>query len=114
MYGLLADSAAVPWQRLMTRVQCRCLMLSPVPLLQAVYLINEHQPDRTTSETPYFCYSHLLMKLNVGAPDHGAQKPNLDALRKDGTDQQDAQLAPDYFDVRLVIWYPVLALTDCL
>ena len=55
---------------------------------------------RTTSETPYFCYSHLLMKLSVGKTDPNAQIPNLDAPRSAGTDQQDAQLAPDYYDVR--------------
>ena len=62
--------------------------------------MNEHQPDRTTSETPYFCYSHLLAKFNIGAKDpSNTQKPNLDALRTAGTDQQDAQLSPDYYDV---------------
>jgi hypothetical protein len=62
--------------------------------------MNEHQPDRTTSETPYFCYSHLLAKFNIGAKDpSNTQKPNLDALRSAGTDQQDAQLSPDYYDV---------------
>jgi hypothetical protein len=80
---------------------CRlCSVMTRVSVLpQAVYLVNEHQPDRTTSETPYFCYSHLLMKLNVGALDKGAQQPNLNATRMDGTDQQDQQLSPDYFDV---------------
>jgi hypothetical protein len=63
-----------------------------------VYLTDEHQPDRTTSETPFFCYTHLLMKINVGAIKDGPV-PNLDAPRTDGTDQQDAQLAPAYFDV---------------
>ena len=57
-------------------------------------------PDRTTSETPYFCYSHLLAKFNIGPKDPtNTQKPDLDALRSAGTDQQDAQLSPDYYDV---------------
>jgi hypothetical protein len=69
-------------------------------LFQSVYLMNEHQPDRTTSETPYFCYSHLLAKLNIGAiADTNNQKPNLDAQRTDGTDQQDEQLPASYYDV---------------
>ena len=68
---------------------------------KAVYLTDEHQPDRTTSETPFFCYTHLLMKINVGALAPNSPKPNLDAPRTDGTDQQDAQLAPAYFDVSL-------------
>ena len=67
-------------------------------LVQVVYLTDEHQPDRTTSETPFFCYTHLLMKINVGAIVDGP-KPSLDAPRTDGTDQQDAQLPPAYFDV---------------
>ena len=70
---------------------------------KALYVTNEHQPDRTTSETPYFCYSHLLMKINVGKPDPNAQIPNLDAPRSAGTDQQDAQLAPDYYDVSAIL-----------
>lgn len=64
-----------------------------------MYLTNEHLPDRTTSETPYFCYSHLLMKLNVGALDPTAQKPTLDAPHTAVTDQQDAQFDPTYFEV---------------
>ena len=39
------------------------------------------------------------MKISVGKPDANAQIPNLDAPRSAGTDQQDAQLAPDYYDV---------------
>ena len=39
------------------------------------------------------------MKISVGKPDPNAQIPNLDAPRSAGTDQQDAQLAPDYYDV---------------
>ena len=66
-----------------------------------MYLTDEHQPDRTTSETPFFCYTHLLMKINVGALAPNSPKPNLDAPRTDGTDQQDAQLPPAYFDVSL-------------
>ena len=64
-----------------------------------MYLTDEHQPDRTTSETPFFCYTHLLMKINVGKTVPDGPKPTLDALRTEGTDQQDAQLAPAYFDV---------------
>ena len=65
--------------------------------------MNEHDASRTTSETPYYCYSHLLAKLNVGKTDPGAQIPNLDAPRSAGTDQQDAQLAPDYYDVSICL-----------
>ena len=36
--------------------------------------------DLTTSETPYFCHSHLVMKINVGAPDAAAAVPNLAAF----------------------------------
>ena len=64
-----------------------------------MYLTDEHQPDRTTSETPFFCYTHLLMKINVGKTVANGPVPTLDALRTEGTDQQDAQLAPAYFDV---------------
>ena len=71
--------------------------------LKAVYLTDEHQPDRTTSETPFFCYTHLLMKINVGATVANGPVPNLDALRTEGTDQQDAQLAPAYFDVSFLM-----------
>lgn len=68
--------------------------------MQTIYLVNEHQPGKTTSETPYFCYSHLLMKINVGASDPGAQIPVLAAARTLGTLQQDAFLPPDLFKVR--------------
>jgi hypothetical protein len=69
---------------------------------QAVYLTDEHQPDRTTSETPFFCYTHLLMKINVG-PVVSGPVPVLGAPRTAGTDQQDAQLPPAYFDVSLAL-----------
>ena len=68
-----------------------------------MYLTDEHQADRTTSETPFFCYTHLLMKINVGKTVANGPVPNLDALRTEGTDQQDAQLAPAYFDVSSLI-----------
>jgi hypothetical protein len=75
---------------------------------KALYLTNEHQPDRTTSETPYFCYSHLLAKFNIGAPDPtNTQKPDLTANRSAGTDQQDEQLSPDYYDVRPHLQMPL-------
>jgi hypothetical protein len=70
--------------------------------LQTVYLTDEHQADRTTSETPFFCYTHQLMKINVGDTASGAPAPTLGALRKAGTDQQDQQLEPSYFDVSIL------------
>ena len=30
-----------------------------------IYLYNVHDAGKTTSETPFFCYSHLIMKFNV-------------------------------------------------
>ena len=30
-----------------------------------IYLYNVHDSGKTTSETPFFCYSHLIMKFNV-------------------------------------------------
>ena len=27
--------------------------------------MNVHDAGKSTSETPYFCYSHLIMKFNV-------------------------------------------------
>jgi hypothetical protein len=48
------------------------------------------------------------MKISVGKPDPNAQIPNLDAPRSAGTDQQDAQLAPDYYDVSTILN------TDCI
>ena len=75
--------------------------------MQTIYLVNEHDAARTTSETPYFCYSHLLMKINVGATDPEAQVPVLAAARTLGTLQQDAFLPPDLFKVRTphaVMW----------
>ena len=37
----------------------------------------------TTSETPYFCHSHLIMKINIGAPDATATAPNLAAFNEE-------------------------------
>jgi hypothetical protein len=34
---------------------------------RSLYLYNQPDPARTTSTTPFFCYSHLVMKMNVGA-----------------------------------------------
>jgi hypothetical protein len=34
---------------------------------RTLYLYNQPDPDRTTSETPFFCYSHLIMKIKVRA-----------------------------------------------
>ena len=32
---------------------------------RSLYLYNQPDPARTTSETPFFCYSHLVMKINI-------------------------------------------------
>ena len=32
---------------------------------RSLYLYNQPDPSRTTSETPFFCYSHLIMKINI-------------------------------------------------
>jgi hypothetical protein len=48
-----------------------------------LYLINKPDPARTTSETPYFCHSHLVMKINIGAPDAAATAPNLAAFNEE-------------------------------
>ena len=47
---------------------------------QVIYLINEHDPARTTTETPYFCYTHLLMKINVGGAQLAALSENMSVL----------------------------------
>ena len=48
-----------------------------------LYVINKPNPDVTTSDTPYFCHSHLVMKINVGAPDAAAGVPNLNAFNNE-------------------------------
>jgi hypothetical protein len=47
---------------------------------KSLYLINKPNATLTTSETPFFCHSHLVMKINVGAPDPTASAPRLDAF----------------------------------
>ena len=49
-----------------------------LPLQSAIYLYNVHDAGKTTSETPFFCYSHLIMKFNVSPADSGVaiRKPN--------------------------------------
>jgi hypothetical protein len=49
----------------------------------SLYLINKPNKDITTSETPYFCHSHLVMKIVVGAPDAAAAAPNLAAFNEE-------------------------------
>lgn len=60
---------------------------------QVLYLWNEHDADRTTSETPYFCFSHLLMRINVGGRED-APEPNLSGGELD----QKAQLPEKLLD----------------
>lgn len=45
--------------------------------LQALYLYNQPDKDRTTSETPFFCFSHLIMKIVVGDTNVTAHVPSL-------------------------------------
>jgi hypothetical protein len=49
-------------------------------LLQTtIYLLNVHDAGKTTSETPFFCYSHLIMKLAVSPAGEGdaTRIPNM-------------------------------------
>ena len=32
---------------------------------RTLYMYNQPDSSRTTSETPFFCYSHLIMKIKV-------------------------------------------------
>lgn len=54
--GLELDSARCSW------ALTRSLVLG----LQSLYLYNQPDQDRLTSEVPYFCYSHLMMRFDVG------------------------------------------------
>jgi hypothetical protein len=40
-----------------------------LPMQTTIYLYNVHDAGKTTSETPFFCYSHLIMKFNVSPAD---------------------------------------------
>jgi hypothetical protein len=65
-----------------------------------VYLTDEHQPDRTTSETPFFCYSHLVMKISFsgkGAPP--AVPPKLSFGPDEGVLETNVALNSTYLQV---------------
>jgi hypothetical protein len=50
---------------------------------QPLYLINKSNATLTTSVTPFFCHSHLIMKINVGAAVANAPAPNLNAFNQE-------------------------------
>ena len=50
-----------------------------LPLQTEIYLYNVHDSGKTTSETPFFCYSHLIMKFNVSPAAPGDMRiPDID------------------------------------
>jgi hypothetical protein len=42
-----------------------------------IYLINKPNAAQTTGLTPFFCHSHLIMKINVGGPNANAGVPSV-------------------------------------
>ena len=47
---------------------------------KSLYMINKPNPAVNTGLTPYFCHSHLVMRIDVGAAVPGASAPNLGAV----------------------------------
>ena len=79
---------------------------------RSLYLYNQPDPARTTSETPFFCYSHLVMKINIsgkGAPP--AVQPKLSFGPDEGVLETNVALNSTYLQVRVLKLFdlPVVA-----
>jgi hypothetical protein len=63
---------------------------------QPLHLINKPNATLTTGLTPYFCHTHLVMRIDVGAAVPNAPAPNLAAFN---TERQKGPLPLDILDV---------------
>jgi FtsP/CotA-like multicopper oxidase with cupredoxin domain len=63
---------------------------------RTLYLYNQPDSSRTTSETPFFCYSHLIMKIKVGESAADPVTPKLQFGPEDGVLETNVALSSSY------------------
>jgi hypothetical protein len=67
---------------------------------RSLFLYNSPDPARTTSETPFFCYSHLVMKINIsGKGAAPAVKPKMVFGPEEGFLETNVALNSTYLQV---------------